>query len=52
VDRIPFIAEGAAGFTLVLKKLELSASLVYRTLEFKKQDRGDTYGSASLTFKF
>src|SRR5262249_9520635 len=52
VDKIPLTGEAIGGFTVLLKKLEARVSLVTRSLEFKKQDQTDTYGSASLTLKF
>jgi lipid A 3-O-deacylase len=52
VDRTPWVADVEAGVTLVVKSFELTASNNYRTREFHGQDRADSFGSATLTFKF
>jgi lipid A 3-O-deacylase len=52
VDKTPWVADVEAGVTLVLKSIELTASNNYRTREFRGQDHADSFGSATLTFKF
>ncbi len=52
VDKNYWVADLSAGITIVLKSLELTASNNYRTREFHGQDRADSFGSATISFKF
>jgi hypothetical protein len=52
VDKKPLVADAKIGITLVLKMVELTASHVFRTREFNHQQSSDSFGSATLTFKF
>lgn len=52
VDKHGMVGDASVGITLVLKAVELTASHRYRTREFEGQDRADSYGSATLSFKF
>lgn len=52
VDREWFVADGSVGVTFVLKAIELTAAHRYRTREFKGQHHADSYGSATVSFKF
>jgi lipid A 3-O-deacylase len=52
VDKTAWVGDVEVGITLVLKSVELTASNNYRTREFHGQDRADSFGSATLTFKF
>jgi len=52
VDKTPFVGAASVGLTFVLKRIELTASNNYRTPEFNGQQRADSFGSATVTFKF
>lgn len=52
VDKNYWVGDLSAGITIVLKSFELTASNHYRTREFKGQDRADSYGSATIGFRF
>lgn len=52
VDKNYWVGDLSAGITIVLKSFELTASNHYRTREFEGQDRADSYGSATISFKF
>jgi hypothetical protein len=52
VDKNYWVGDLSAGVTVVLKSFELTASNNYRTREFHGQDRADSFGSATISFKF
>jgi len=52
VEKYYWVGNLSSGITLVLKSFELTASNCYRTREFHGQDRADSFGSATITFKF
>ena len=52
VEKNHWVGDLSSGFTIVLKSFELTLSNNYRTREFHGQDRADSYGSATLSFKF
>ena len=52
VDKEALVGDFKAGFTLVLKRVELNFSYVMRTPEFEGQKENDRFGSATVTMKF
>jgi hypothetical protein len=52
VDKNLLVGDASAGITVALKWFELTASNNYRTREFEGQDRADSFGSATLSFRF
>jgi hypothetical protein len=52
VEKDPLVGNFSAGVTLVLGLVELSASNHFLTREFVTQKNSDSYGSATVTFKF
>ncbi len=52
VDKIPWVGSLRVGVTAVLKQVELTAGFTWLTQEFETQRGNDSYGTASVTFKF
>jgi len=52
VEREPWVAEVKSGVVAVLNCLEVAVTYVYRTPEFRGQQKDLGYGSVSLTVKF
>jgi len=52
VDKEPLVGNYSAGATLVLGFVELTASSHFLSYEYKTQKHADSYGSATVTFKF
>jgi hypothetical protein len=52
VDKKHFVADISLGAALTYKGLSLSYSHVYRTREFKGQEKGQTFGSLNLGWTF
>lgn len=52
VDRKWVVADMAAGFSILYKRLKLSYAHVYRTKEFDGQKRGQVFGSLTLAINF
>ena len=52
VEKRALVGEGRAGFTLVIKQVELTAAFTLLTQEFKGQAGTDGYGTVVFTIKF
>jgi len=52
VTKRPFMGDAKAGFVVVLKRVELGFTYVFRSREFNDQATTDAFGSASLAIKF
>jgi len=52
VHRKQWVADMAAGFSIVYKRVKLSYAHVYRTKEFDGQDQSQLFGSATLAITF
>jgi len=52
VDKKPWVGDWRAGVTMVVKNVELTAAVTYRSKEFNGQTSGDSFGTAMLTIKF
>jgi hypothetical protein len=52
VHRKPWVADMAAGLSIVYKRLKLSYAHVYRTKEFDGQERNEVFGSITLAITF
>jgi hypothetical protein len=52
VDKETFVADLRAGLVLVLKRVELVAAVDWRSPEFEEQSSWDTFGSATVRYKF
>jgi hypothetical protein len=52
VDKATFVADLRAGLVLVLKRVELVAAVDWRSPEFEEQSSWDTFGSATVRYKF
>jgi hypothetical protein len=52
IEKQPFVFETRGGIVLVLNRVELSATYVYRTPQFSGQHEHDGYGSFAAKFKF
>ncbi len=52
VDKYSLVGDASVGVTIVLKRIELTASNNYPTREFVGQLRADSFGSATVSFKF
>lgn len=52
VHRKRLVADMAAGFAIVYKRVKFSYAHVYRTKEFDGQKRGQAFGSVTLSFNF
>lgn len=50
VDKKPFVADLAAGISVIYKNFKFTYAHVHRTREFEKQDKGHTFGSFSLSY--
>jgi len=52
VHKESLVGSVTTGITVVLKWVELTASQSFLTREFRKQKNSDSFGSATVTFKF
>jgi len=52
VDKKPWVGDWRTGVTMVIKNVELTAAVTYRSKEFNGQHSGDSFGTATLTIKF
>jgi lipid A 3-O-deacylase len=52
VDKRPLVADLAAGFAILYKRVKLSFTYVYRTKEFERQWQGQQFGSITLGITF
>ncbi|MEW6668386.1 MAG: lipid A deacylase LpxR family protein [Thermodesulfobacteriota bacterium] len=52
VDKKPFVADLQAGLALQWSRFRLSYTQIFRSREFEGQDRGDLFGSLSLSYHF
>lgn len=52
VTRVPFVGELQGGAALVLDRVEIAATLAFRTREFVGQAGNDGYGSLVMKYKF
>lgn len=52
VDKRPFVAEVRYGAVLVLNRVELAMTYVFRTPQFAGQTKNDAYGSLMLKLKY
>lgn len=52
VDREPLVGYAGAGLAVVLGPIEITGSNNYITHEFRRQQRSDSYGSVTVTYKF
>lgn len=52
VDKKPFVGDFQAGAAIVLDRLRLAYSHVFRSKEFEEQGQADRFGSVSLSVKF
>ena len=52
VDKETFVTDLRAGLVLVLKRVELVAAVDWRSPEFEAQSSWDTFGSATVRYKF
>jgi len=50
VDKRHFVADVSVGFSFLIRQWKLSYAQVYRTREFKGQDKHHEYGSLSLSY--
>ena len=52
VDKEPFVAEIIGGIGLIIHRVKITYSLVYRTKEFKTQRDAERFGSIAVSFTF
>jgi hypothetical protein len=52
VDKETFVADLRAGLVVVLKRVELTAAIDWRTPEFEEQSSWDAFTSVTLRYKF
>jgi len=52
VEKNHWVGDVGFGFTVVLKSFELTVSDNYRSHEFHGQDHADSFGSATISFRF
>jgi lipid A 3-O-deacylase len=52
VDKEPFVGEWRSGLVLVLNRVELAYTHIFRTREFEKQPAGEVYGSFCVRVLF
>ena len=52
MGKVPLVGDWKVGATVVLKCVELTAAYTYRTREFEAQKNTDSFGTATVTFKF
>lgn len=52
VEKEPLVANLFAGFGLTYKKVKFTFAQVYRTKEFEKQDKGQIFGSLTVSYPF
>ena len=52
VDKKPFVADLQVGLALQWSRFRISYTQIFRTKEFDGQDRGDLFGSLSLSYHF
>lgn len=52
VDKEPFVGEWRSGLVLVLNRIELVYSHIFRTREFRPQPEGQGFGSVTLQLRF
>jgi len=52
VDKEYFIGDLQAGLTIYYGRFRLSYTQIYRTKEFRGQDKGDIFGSLNLSYRF
>ena len=52
VEKEPFVGDFQAGAAIVLDRVRLAYSHVFRTKEFEEQGQADRFGSVSLSVKF
>ena len=52
VAKEPLVGEARVGVTLVLKRIEVTGALTWRTLEFETQKEADAFGSVVALLKF
>ncbi len=52
VDKKHFVADLNTGIAFTYQRVRLSYTLTYRTEEFHGQDRGDLFGSLSLSYRY
>ena len=52
VDKESLVGDFRVGLTVVLKRLEATASQTFRSREFETQKHNDSFGSLTLTLKF
>jgi lipid A 3-O-deacylase len=52
IGKQPFVGEWRSGAALVLNRLEIAYTHVFRTREFEHQPEGQTFGSLTVKYKF
>jgi hypothetical protein len=52
VDRKPFVGDLQAGLVVHWNRFRITYTQIFRTKEFDGQDRGDLFGSVSLSYHF
>ncbi|MCD6296979.1 MAG: lipid A deacylase LpxR family protein [Deltaproteobacteria bacterium] len=52
VDKKLFVGDLQAGVTVQWDRFRISYTQIFRTKEFKQQDRADIFGSLSLSYHF
>lgn len=52
VDKKPFVGDGQAGIVVQHNRFRVSYTQIFRTKEFDGQDRGDIFGSLSVSCHF
>ncbi|UCE40673.1 MAG: lipid A deacylase LpxR family protein [Candidatus Aminicenantes bacterium] len=52
VDKYPFVSDIAIGFVISLKRFKISYAYVYRTKQFKTQDKPQIFGAINISYVY